>query len=59
MLHHGPESASGQRFASPEALALYRLNALDAQVKGVLEHGGRRTAPDTQVKWPLDADRSL
>jgi|HubBroStandDraft_2_1064218.scaffolds.fasta_scaffold06629_2 3'-5' exoribonuclease len=40
LMHHGPESASGQRFASPEALALYRLNALDAQVKGVLEHGG-------------------
>jgi 3'-5' exoribonuclease len=39
ILHHGPESASGQRFASPEAVALYRLNALDAQVKGVLEHG--------------------
>jgi 3'-5' exoribonuclease len=39
ILHHGPEAASGQRFASPEALALYRLNALDAQVKGVLEHG--------------------
>ena len=40
MLHHGPEQSSGQRFASPEALALYRLNALDAQVKGALEHGG-------------------
>ncbi len=40
MLHHGPDAASGQRFASAEALALYRLNALDAQVKGVLEHGG-------------------
>jgi 3'-5' exoribonuclease len=40
LLHHGPESASGQRFAAPEALALYRLNLLDAQVKGVLEHGG-------------------
>jgi 3'-5' exoribonuclease len=39
ILHHGPEAASGQRFASPEALALYRLNALDAQVKGALEHG--------------------
>lgn len=39
MLHHGPEQASGQRFASAEALALYRLNALDAQVKGALEHG--------------------
>jgi 3'-5' exoribonuclease len=39
ILHHGPDSASGQRVASPEALALYRLNALDAQVKGALEHG--------------------
>ncbi len=39
ILHHGPESSSGQRFGSPEALALYRLNALDAQVKGALEHG--------------------
>lgn len=39
MLHHGPDGASGQRFASPEALALYRLNALDAQVKGAFEHG--------------------
>ena len=33
------------RGPSPEALALYRLNALDAQVKGVLEHGlGRSSA---------------
>jgi 3'-5' exoribonuclease len=39
IVHHGPDAASGQRFASPEALALYRLNALDAQVKGALEHG--------------------
>jgi 3'-5' exoribonuclease len=39
ILHHGPDSSSGQRFVSPEALALYRLNALDAQVKGALEHG--------------------
>jgi 3'-5' exoribonuclease len=39
MLHHGADAASGQRFASGEALALYRLNALDAQVKGALEHG--------------------
>ena len=37
--HHGPESAPGRRFGSPEALALYRLNALDATVKGALEHG--------------------
>jgi 3'-5' exoribonuclease len=39
LLHHGPEGASGQRFASAEALALYRLNAVDAQVKGAFESG--------------------
>jgi 3'-5' exoribonuclease len=39
ILHHGADMASGQRFSSPEALALFRLNALDAQVKGALEHG--------------------
>lgn len=43
MLHHGADAAAGQRFASPEALALFRLNALDAQVKGAFEHG--MTAP--------------
>lgn len=42
IVHHGADGASGQRFASPEALALYRLNALDAQVKGALEHGTLR-----------------
>jgi 3'-5' exoribonuclease len=39
LLHHGPESAGGARFASAEALALYRLNAVDAQVKGAFEQG--------------------
>ncbi len=39
IMHHGPDAAAGQRFASPEALALHRLNALDAHVKGALEHG--------------------
>jgi 3'-5' exoribonuclease len=39
LCHHGPESAPGRRFGSPEALALHRLNALDAGVKGALEHG--------------------
>jgi len=39
ILHHGADAAAGQRFACGEALALYRLNALDAQVKGALEHG--------------------
>jgi 3'-5' exoribonuclease len=37
--HHGPEALPGRRFRSPEALALYRLNSLDAAVKGALEHG--------------------
>jgi 3'-5' exoribonuclease len=41
--HHGAEggrsSGGGRGFATPEALALYRLNALDTGVKGALEHG--------------------
>jgi 3'-5' exoribonuclease len=46
--HHGPDAGpararpgagAGGRFATPEALALYRLNALDASVKGALEQG--------------------
>ena len=45
--HHGPDAGPararpagrGSGFASAEALALYRLNALDASVKGALEHG--------------------
>jgi 3'-5' exoribonuclease len=37
--HHGADGLPGRRFGSPEALALYRLNALDAGVKGALEHG--------------------
>jgi 3'-5' exoribonuclease len=40
--HHGAEGRGGsgaRGFGSPEALALYRLNALDAGVKGALEHG--------------------
>ena len=39
LCHHGPDAAPGGRFESVEALALYRLNALDAAVKGALEHG--------------------
>jgi 3'-5' exoribonuclease len=44
--HHGADAGPGRAraaarggFASAEALALYRLNALDASVKGALEHG--------------------
>ncbi len=39
LAHHGAESLPGRRFGSAEALALHRLNALDASVKGALEHG--------------------
>jgi 3'-5' exoribonuclease len=41
LAHHGPDALPGRRFRSAEALALYRLNALDAGVKGALEHGIR------------------
>jgi len=46
--HHGPDTGPGRArpgspartgFGSPEALALYRLNALDVGVKGALEQG--------------------
>jgi 3'-5' exoribonuclease len=39
MAHHGADGLPGRRFRSAEALALYRLNAVDAAVKGALEHG--------------------
>ncbi|MGI8803866.1 MAG: HD domain-containing protein [Solirubrobacteraceae bacterium] len=42
LCHHGPEAAPGRRFASAEALALYRVNALDGSVKNALEHGLER-----------------
>jgi 3'-5' exoribonuclease len=39
LCHHGAGAAPGGRFGSVEALTLYRLNALDAGVKGAFEHG--------------------
>jgi 3'-5' exoribonuclease len=39
LAHHGAEALPGRRFRAAEALALQRLNALDAGVKGALEHG--------------------
>ena len=39
LAHHGDGGSSVQRFASAEALALQRLNALDAGVKGAFEQG--------------------
>jgi 3'-5' exoribonuclease len=44
--HHGADGnragSGGRGFGSPEALALYRLNAVDAGIKGALEHGLRK-----------------
>jgi 3'-5' exoribonuclease len=39
LCHHGSAAAPAGRMHSAEALALYRLNALDASVKDALEHG--------------------
>jgi 3'-5' exoribonuclease len=39
LCHHGADVAPGRRFGSAEAIALFRLNALDATVKNALEHG--------------------
>jgi 3'-5' exoribonuclease len=39
LTHHGADAAPQRRFGSAEALALHRLNALDAGIKGALEHG--------------------
>lgn len=39
LCHHGPDAAPGRRFGSAEALALARVNSLDATVKNALEHG--------------------
>jgi len=39
MAHHGAGALPGRRFGSLEALALHRLNALEAGVKGAIDHG--------------------
>ena len=39
LTHHGASSAPGGRFGSAEAIALYRLNAVDAAIKAAIEHG--------------------
>jgi 3'-5' exoribonuclease len=45
LTHHGADAVPQRRFGSPEALALHRLNAVDAGIKGALEHGlGSATA---------------
>lgn len=39
LTHHGPEHVPTRSFGSFEALALYRVNAVDAQLKFAFEHG--------------------
>jgi 3'-5' exoribonuclease len=39
LTHHGPDAAPGRRFGSAEAVALHRLNALDAGVRAALTPG--------------------
>jgi 3'-5' exoribonuclease len=39
LTHHGPESSPTRRFASGEAVALHRINAVDAAVKSAFEQG--------------------
>ena len=39
LAHHGADALPGRRYASVEAVALQRLNAVDGAVKGALEHG--------------------
>jgi 3'-5' exoribonuclease len=45
LTHHGADVAPQRRFESAEAVALHRLNALDASVKGALEHGTGAARP--------------
>jgi 3'-5' exoribonuclease len=39
MAHHGVQAGSHERFSSAEAIALFRLNTLDAHLKGAFERG--------------------
>ena len=39
LAHHGADGLPGKRYASVDAVALQRLNSVDAAVKGALEHG--------------------
>src|SRR5215207_2953537 len=57
LAHHGPEALPGRRFGSAEALALHRLNALDAGIKGAFEHGlePSHTRPGPRAAWAGEA----
>jgi 3'-5' exoribonuclease len=39
LTHHGPDASPTRRFASAEAVALFRINALDAAIKSAFEQG--------------------
>ncbi len=43
--HHGADALPQRRFALPEAVALFRINTLDAAIKGAIEHGVGHDAP--------------
>jgi 3'-5' exoribonuclease len=45
MMHHGAADGPAARFVSHEALALYRLNALDASLKGAFESSAAADVP--------------
>ena len=52
LAHHGAESLPGRRFRSVEALALFRLNALDAGRQG--RFGARALAQFRRLRGPAD-----
>jgi len=69
LAHHGADAAPAGRFQSVEALALYRLNALDAGVKGRSSTARPALAPRgayslnapraTITAWPATSTRSI
>jgi 3'-5' exoribonuclease len=48
--HHGADALPQRRFALPEAVALFRVNALDAAVKSAVEHGVGLDAPPPETR---------
>ena len=45
LCHHGADARPGRRFALARGARAVRLNALDAAIKGALEHGVGHDAP--------------
>ena len=48
--HHGADALPQRRFGLPEAVALFRINALDAAVKSAVEHGMGHDAPPPDAR---------